>query len=52
MNGDRALLCPKTINAPTRMSMTMMGVSHHAFLTLRKSHNSPNNDLFPAIGTH
>ena len=45
MNGDNALLWLNTINAPTRISIIMIGASHQAFLTFRKSHTSPNSDL-------
>lgn len=50
MNGDTALLCPKRISPPTRASMVNVGMSHHAFLTLRNCHISPNSDLlFPIV---
>jgi len=48
MNGETGLACPKMIRAMTSTSMPMMGAIHQAFLTLRKSHNSPMSDLlFP-----
>src|SRR3989344_9651372 len=46
MNGLNEELCPNIINMPTSMSITIMGASHHAFLTLRKSHSSAIRGLF------
>ena len=50
MNGDTALLWPNTMSTPISTSMIMMGVSHQAFRTFRKSHNSPINErLFDMV---
>jgi len=50
MNGEMALLWLKMMRAPTKTSMMMMGVSHQAFRTFRKSHNSPINErLFDMV---
>jgi hypothetical protein len=46
MNGLTAELWPKIIKAPTIISIKIIGVSHQAFLTFKKSHNSPSKDLF------
>lgn len=45
MKGDKALLWLNIISKATNISITIIGTSHHAFLTLRKSHNSPKSDL-------
>ena len=34
------------INAPTIINKIIIGVNHHAFLTFKKDHSSPNIDLF------
>lgn len=49
MNGEIALLCPKMMRTPTRISIITMGVSHQAFRSLRKSKDSARMVLFPAI---
>ena len=51
MNGDTALLCPNTIKTPTSTSIMIIGVSHQAFLTFRKSQSSAGMDLFFPILT-
>ena len=42
-----ALLCPTTIKIPTTNSIMMIGVSHQAFLTLKKLQISPKKVLLP-----
>ena len=49
MNGDKLLLCPKTINIPIKISMIITGASHQAFLSFINAHISPNKDLFFTI---
>lgn len=46
MNGESALLWLNIISTPTRISIIIIGASHPAFLTFKKSHTSPSNDLF------
>ena len=46
MNGDTELLCPTMIKIPTNTNMIIIGASHHAFLSFKKSHVSLSNDLF------
>jgi len=45
MNGDTALLCPKMIRIPTKISIMIIGVNHQAFLIFKNSQTSLNNDL-------
>ena len=50
MNGDKALLWPKMIRKPTTTSRMMMGASHQAFRTFRKSQNSASRPLLFPMG--
>ena len=45
MNGLSALDWLKMMRNPIIMRTMMTGASHHAFLTRKKPHSSPSNDL-------
>ena len=49
MNGDTALLCPNMIKAPAKTRSMIIGVSHQAFLSLRKLQISSKKDLLLLI---
>ena len=49
MKGLTGVVAPSQMSSPVRISITMMGVSHHFFLTLRKSHISPMRVGFFAV---
>jgi len=45
MKGLTEELWLNIINAATKTNKTIIGASHQAFLTFKKSHNSPSNVL-------
>ena len=46
MNCDNTVLCAKIMKNPTTISIRIIGVNHHTFLTLRNCHASPISPLF------